>query len=56
MEQAKNELRSLLEQMDVPAMRMQLRSEDVAWLRRNLAINNADNPRFANAVALLRSL
>lgn len=56
MEQAKDELRSILEGMDVPAMRMQLRAEDVAWLRRNLAINNADNPLFAKASKLLKSL
>lgn len=51
-----DKLREVLEDMDVPEMRRQLRPEDIAWLRRNLAINNSDHARFTQALELIRSL
>ena len=46
-------LREIVETMDVPQMRKQLRPEDIAWLRRNIAINNADHPDLAKALKLI---
>ena len=46
----KSALRTMLEMMDVPDMRMDLgRPSNIRWLHRNLAINNADHPLFETA-------
>jgi hypothetical protein len=44
-------LRKLLSSMDVPSARI----DDMPWLARNLAINNSDNPAFAEAIALVKN-
>ena len=49
-------LRTILEQMDVPLTRIQLRRTDVRWLGRNLQIRNGDHPMFETAGGLIRWL
>ena len=56
METIAGELSEILESMDVPQMRKQLRPEDIAWLRRNLAVNNADHEKFSRAIELVKKL
>lgn len=51
------ELVSLLSTMDVPDMRLNLNNwENVAWLLRNLPINNSRHARIDHAMSSLRSL
>ena len=51
------ELRTLLEDMDVPAMRLDLTSpSNLRWLDRNLAANNSNHPMFTSARDLLTGL
>jgi len=46
----KSALRTMLEMMDVPEMRMDLdKPANVRWLGRNLAINNHTHPLFETA-------
>ena len=52
----KSALRTILEQMDVPLTRIQLRRTDVRWLGRNLQIRNGDHPMFETASGLIRWL
>jgi len=50
----KSALKTILGQMDVPAMRMQLRHTDMRWLGRNLQIRNGDHPMLETARGLIR--
>jgi hypothetical protein len=45
-------LEVLTSDMDVP----EFRRRKVPWLRRNLAIRNADHPNFAEAMGLVEEL
>lgn len=50
-------LSELLMGMDIPALRRDLtRPENLAWLGRNLAVNNADHPRLTEAIDIVRRL
>ena len=50
----KSALRTMLEMMDVPEMRMDLdRPANIRWLHRNLAINNSRHPLFETAKELV---
>tara|TARA_B100000945_G_C19987316_1_gene414969 strand:+ start:175 stop:411 length:237 start_codon:yes stop_codon:yes gene_type:complete len=50
----KSALRTMLEMMDVPEMRMDLdRPANIRWLHRNLAINNSAHPLFETAKELV---
>ena len=44
-----DQLDPLLETMNVPSMRR----KDIAWLMRNLAINNADHQNFMEATRII---
>ena len=51
----KRQLASILDSMDVPAMRRDLEnSSNLRWLSRNLAANNLDHPQLIEARKLLR--
>lgn len=45
-----DELDEILEDMDVPAMRMR----DMGWLNRNLGVRNGDHPDFKRAMELIK--
>jgi len=49
----KSALSTLLEQMDVPEMRKQLRDTDIRWLNRNLGIRNKNHPMFETTIGLV---
>ena len=50
-------LATLLEQMDVPAMRREnLTPRNMAWLNRNMAANNKNHPMFQTARTLLTEI
>jgi len=50
-------LRTLLEPMEVPAMRRDTTVRaNIHWLNRNLGINNSDDPMFSTARGLVRWL
>jgi len=47
-------LETLLEQMNVPAMRRDTtRTANVRWLNRNLGINNGEHPMFDTAMGIV---
>lgn len=47
-------LETLLEQMNVPAMRRDTtRTANVRWLSRNLGINNGEHPMFDTAMGIV---
>ncbi len=46
-------LRTLLAGFDVPAARLEFSRRNLGWLRRNLAINNADNPMLTTVTELV---
>ncbi len=46
-------LRTLLTEFDVPVMRLDFTRRNLEWLRRNVGINNADNPMLQTAVDLV---
>ena len=46
-------LRTLLTGFDIPTMRLNLTRRNLEWLRRNIGINNADNPMLDTAVNLI---
>lgn len=49
-------LRTLLSEMDVPAMRALVRDDsDVHWLGRNVALNNPDHPFLPEVRRLLKA-
>jgi hypothetical protein len=50
--EVKNELNRVLSGMDIP----KLRFDDLKWLDRNLAINNAEHPNFLLATWLIKKL
>ncbi len=51
------ELRELLATMEVPPFRReQLNPQNLEWLRRNLAINNGDNPKLEEAMGIVKKL
>ena len=52
-ERRRSALRTLLEGFDVPAMRLELTKRNLQWLRRNISINNADNPMLRTAFDLI---
>ena len=49
-------LRTFLDMMDVPEARKEITRANVAWLSRNLAIQNSDHPMFACAADLVKWL
>ena len=50
----KSALRTMLEMMDIPEMRMDLdRPANIRWLHRNLAVSNSDHPLFETAKELV---
>lgn len=50
---ALDSLRVLLDDMDLPSERKKLRNgSDIRWVSRNMAVRNADHPRFAEAHSL----
>ena len=50
----KSALRTILDMMDVPELRMDLdKPANIRWLHRNLAINNSDHPLFETAWVLV---
>lgn len=52
-----NKLREILDEMDVPLFRReQMNPGNLAWLNRNLAINNGDHPRLREALELVANL
>jgi hypothetical protein len=52
-----NELRFILEKMDVPSMRRDVLSvANLGWLRRNLAIRNGNHPDMAKAMNIIKQL
>ena len=56
-ERRRSALRTLLEGFDVPVMRTDLTSRaNLAWLRRNLGINNRDNPMLVTVMELVKWL
>ena len=56
-ERRKSALGTLLEQMDVPAMRREnLTPRNLAWLNRNLAANNKNHPMFQTARTILTDI
>jgi len=49
-------LHSILIGMDVPNSRLDAtKPENLRWLSRNIAINNADHPSFGEAVEIINS-
>lgn len=50
------ELLALLEHMDIPTMRLELKPEDIRWLNRNLYINNRNAPGFGRAREIVSQL
>ena len=46
-------LRTLLTGFDIPDMRLKLTRRNLEWLRRNIGINNADNPMLQTSVDLI---
>jgi hypothetical protein len=50
------ELTELLEQVDVPELRKRITPENMRWLSRNLAINNAEHPKFDRTMELVKLL
>lgn len=49
-------LKTLLQQFDIPESRRELKSSDIRWLSRNLAVNNKNNPMFETAMGLIKWL
>jgi hypothetical protein len=49
-----NELREILDTMQVPEIRKGLTENDVRYLLRNLGFNNREHPKFARAIELLK--
>lgn len=50
-------LHAAIATMDLPSARKTARSSsDLAWIGRNMAIRNADHPRFDDAVLALHAL
>jgi len=50
-------LKTLLQQMDVPAMRMDTSKEaNLRWLQRNLAAQNSGHPMFETAITMINQL
>ena len=56
MEKDRAELSSLLKTMDVPPARIQANPEDIHWLGRNVALNNAGDPNLPRVRQLLVGL
>ena len=48
----KKNLKRILKTFDIPENRL----EDYPWLNRNLGINNADNPKLTEAMAILKEI
>ena len=46
-------LRTLLTSFDVPGTRLDFTRRNLEWLRRNIAVRNADNPMLDTAVNLI---
>ena len=55
-ERRKSALGTILEQMNVPAMRRELTSGNLRWLNRNMAANNRNHPMFQTARTLLTDI
>ena len=49
-------LSELLRGMDIPALRRDPTPRNLAWLGRNLAVNNGAHPDLGQALALVRAL
>ena len=56
-ERKQSALKTLLRQMDIPAMRSDVtNAANLRWLSRNLAANNGDRPMFDTAFAMVLQL
>lgn len=50
-------LRKILETMELPSFRIQhMGDANLAWLQRNIQVQNADHPDIDAAIALLKEL
>ena len=49
-------LGTILDMMDVPAMRKEINSPNVRWLMRNLGARNSGHPMFDTARILLKEI
>ena len=56
LQRKRSALGTLLELMEVPEMRRELTRGNLAWLNRNLRINNAEHPMFETARELLKQI
>ena len=57
MQDKRDELRSLLANLDAPSERKKLENEmDIHWLGRNLAVNNPPSEELQQAKILLKEL
>lgn len=52
-ERRRSALRTLLTGFDIPAMRLNFTRRNLEWLRRNLYVQNADNPMIETAFDLV---
>lgn len=47
-------LESLLRKMDIPSNRKHINLNNLKWLNRNLGIRNSNNPKFEEAMNLIK--
>jgi hypothetical protein len=52
-EKRRSALRTLLSGFDIPKTRLEFTKRNLNWLRRNVSINNADNPMLRTAFELI---
>lgn len=50
------ELKSMLLEMDIPKLRMELKKSNTRWLLRNLAVRNKDHTNFKDVFEKLKEL
>ena len=57
MEEEKSQLREILEEMDIPEFRKDVkRLANLRWLQRNLLIRNRKHPKAAEAIGIIKLL
>ena len=49
-------LGTILDMMEVPAMRKETTIANLRWLQRNLAVQNSEHPLFSTARTLLKEI
>ena len=52
----REELRFIIREFDIPAMRKPLNKANLRWMRRNLQIRNGDHSDFPRAKQLIKKL